>query len=194
MGRVLSLGVLLIVAAVGCHTITEELPPATHTTGPTPVIVNPPPGNTVLIIPPGPTPAPPPQQSPSPPPNPSPSTTPPPPSQPNNNPATAVFVSVTSYLRDGTLYKKGAQPAYKPGDVLYLTCTPKDSSGKPTKNHGPLQDWRISSGNGADFFFTDTNTFNPDIHVNPNSGAGSIEASCRVDDIRSSTLTMNIQP
>lgn len=197
MGRVLSLGVLLFVAAVGCHTITEELPPATHTTGPTPVIVNPPPGNTVIIIPPGPTPAPPPQQSPSPQPNPSPSpSTTPPPSQPNNNPAAAVFVSVTSYLRDGTLYKKGAQPAYKPGDVLYLTCTPKDSSGKPTKNHGPIQDWRISSGNlgGGDFFFTDTNTFNPDIHVSPNSGAGSIEASCRVDDIRSSTLTMNIQP
>jgi len=193
MGRVFALGAILIVGAIGCHTITEELPPAQHTNAPTPIIVNPPPGNSVLIIP-GQTPAPPPpQQNPSPQPSPSPT---PPASQPNNNQATDVFVSVTSYLRDGVLHKKGAAPSYMPGDVLYLTCTPKDSNGKPTKNHGPIQDWRITSGNlgGGDFYFTDTDGFNPDVHVSPNSGSGSIEADCRVDDIRSHNLTMHIQP
>jgi hypothetical protein len=57
MRRVFAVGVLLVVASVGCHTITEELPPAQTVTGPNPVIINPPPGNSVLIIP-GPSPTP----------------------------------------------------------------------------------------------------------------------------------------
>jgi len=197
MGRAFALGAILLVGAVGCHTITEELPPAQNNNAPTPIIVNPPPGNSVLIIP-GQTPAPPPQQNPNPNPSPTPTPSPsatPPPSQPNNSQANAVFVSVTSYLRDGTLHKKGAAPFYLPGDVLYLTCTPK-ADGQPTHNHGPLQDWHITSGDlgGGDFYFTDTDTFNPDIHVSPNSASGSIQANCRVDDIRSHTLTINIHP
>jgi hypothetical protein len=195
MGRAFVVGVLLlVVSGVGCHTITEELPPAQTVTGPNPVIINPPPGNSVLIIP-GPTPAPAPQQSPNPAPspNPPPSTTPP--AQPNNHPATEVFVSVTSFLRNGQLVKGRAQ-TYQPGDVIYLTCTPKDEDHQPTKNHGPIQSWNIRSGNlsGSDFYFTDTDTFNPDIHVSPNSASGSIDADCRVDNIKSNTLTMPIQP
>jgi hypothetical protein len=106
-----------------------------------------------------------------------------------------VAAMVTSFLRNGHL-EKGARSSYKPGDVLYLTCTPKDGSGKPTKNHGPLQSWNISSGNlgGADFYYTDTDTFNPDVHVSPNAGSGSIEAKCRVNDIGSNTLSMPIVP
>jgi hypothetical protein len=193
MARALSLGLILVLAAVGCHTITEELPPTQNVTGPTPVIINPPPGDSVLIIPPAQQP-PPPQQSPVPTPHPSPSTAPPP-SQPNMHPASEVFVSVTSFLRNGQLVK-GRASHYQPGDVIYLTCTPKDSDHQPTKNHGPIQGWNIRSGNlgGSDFYYTDTETFNPDVHVSPNSGSGSVEADCRVDEIRSNTLSMPIQP
>src|SRR5262245_17046837 len=98
MGRVLAIGVILLVSAVGCHTITEELPPAQNVSGPNPVIVNPPPGNSVLII------TPPSTQAPAPPPPSQAQPTPTPPSsnpsQPNNAPATEVFVSVTSFLRN----------------------------------------------------------------------------------------------
>jgi hypothetical protein len=189
----LVVGVLLLVASVGCHTITEELPPAQTVTGPNPVIVNPPPGNSVLIIP-GQNPAPQQSPNPAPTPNPAPSNTPPP-SQPNNRPAAEVYVSVTSFLRNGQLVKGRAQ-TYRPGDVIYLTCTPKDEDHQPTKNHGPIQSWNIRSGNlgGSDFYFTDTDTFNPDIHVSPNSNSGSVEADCRVDNIKSNTLSMPIQP
>jgi hypothetical protein len=193
MARALSSSLILVLAGVGCHTITEELPPAQNVTMPTPVIINPPPGNTVLILPPAQQP-PAPGQSPTPSPTPSPSPSNPP-SQPNNRPASEVFVSVTSYLRNGQLVK-GRASHYQPGDVIYLTCTPKDSDHKPTKNHGPIQGWNIRSGNlgGGDFYFTDTNTFNPDVHVSPNSGSGSVEADCRVDDMKSNTLSMPIQP
>jgi hypothetical protein len=191
MGRAFAVGTLLLVTTLGCHTITEELPPAQNVTAPTPIIVNPPPGNSVLIIP-GPSPSPQPQQSPSP--HPSPSATPNP-SQGNQNPPESVFVSVTSFLRNGQLVK-GRASSYKPGDVIYLTCTPKDGSGTPTKNHGPIQDWRIRSGNlgGSDYNCTDQDTFNPDCHISQSSGSGSIEADCRVDNIRSNTLSMPIQP
>src|SRR5262245_10475555 len=126
MGRYSALAVVFAVAAAGCHTITEELPPAQNVSGPNPMIVNPPPGNTVLIIP-----------SPTPPTTTPPANTPPPsnnnpppstqPSQPNNKPPTEVFVSVTSFLRNGNLVKGRAQ-SYQPGDVIYLTCTPKDEN------------------------------------------------------------------
>ena len=41
MGRVLVLGIILLSTAVGCHTITEELPPAQNVSAPNPVIVLP---------------------------------------------------------------------------------------------------------------------------------------------------------
>jgi hypothetical protein len=202
MARALPLGLILL-AVAGCHTITEELPPAQNTSGPTPIIVNPPPGNSVLIIP-GASPAPPTQPpvtqppqggggSPQPTPTPKPPSNPP--SQPNMHAASEVYVSVTSFLRDGRLVKGRAQH-YQPGDVIYLTCTPKDSDHQPTRNHGPIQGWNIRSGNlgGGDYYYTDTHTFNPDIHVSPNSASGSVEADCRVDDIKSNTLSMPIHP
>jgi hypothetical protein len=198
MARAYPFGLILVLVVAGCHTITEELPPAQNTTAPTPVIVNPPPGNSILIIPGAqPTPQPPPQTTapaPQPPPNPNPQPSNSP-SQPNMHPASEVYVSVTSFLRNGNLVKGRAQH-YQPGDVIYLTCTPKDSDHQPTKNHGPIQGWNIRSGNlgGGDYYFTDTETFNPDIHVSPNSGNGSVEADCRVDDIRSNTLSMPIHP
>jgi hypothetical protein len=178
---------------VGCHTITEDLPPAQTVSGPNPILVSPPPGNSVLIIAtPAPSQPPPPTHS-----NPSPSPSSPsqPPPQQNQNKDTQVSAMVTSFLRDGSL-QLGARGSYKPGDVLYLTCTPKDSDGKPTKNHGGIQGWTIGSNNlgGGDFFYTDTDSFNPDVHVSPSAGSGSIEATCRVDDIGSNTLSMAIQP
>jgi hypothetical protein len=101
----------------------------------------------------------------------------------NQNPAVDVRTSVTSFLRYGRLVK-GRAATYIPGDVLYLTCTPLDHLGKPTKNHGNLHDWIIFSDDltaGVDWVHTDTRTFNPDVHVSEQSHNGTIKAKCRVD-------------
>jgi hypothetical protein len=100
------------------------------------------------------------------------------------------------FLHNGQL-QNGERQFYSPGDVLYLTCTPKDKNGKPTKNHGRLQDWIIDSPNlqnGTDFFATDTIGFNPDIHVSDGSPNGQITAKCRVDFMTSGLKVMNIGP
>jgi hypothetical protein len=101
----------------------------------------------------------------------------------NQNPAVDVRTSVTSFLRYGRLVK-GRAATYIPGDVIYLTCTPLDHLGKPTKNHGGIHDWLIFSDDleaGVDWYHTDVRTFNPDVHVSEQSHDGTIKAKCRVD-------------
>jgi hypothetical protein len=99
-----------------------------------------------------------------------------------------VRTSVTSFLRYGRLVK-GRAATFIPGDVIYLTCTPLDKHDKPTKNHGRIRDWQIFSSNlesGADWFHTDVNTFNPDVHVSEKSHDGEIRAKCEVDTVSGS--------
>src|SRR5262249_13195189 len=85
---------------------------------------------------PEPNPSPSPSSSPSAPPTPTPTSTPAPTPTPahNMNPATEVAAMVTSFLRNGNL-QSGQRASYLPGDVLYLTCTPKDKNGDKTWNH-----------------------------------------------------------
>src|SRR5262245_4929686 len=118
----------------------------------------------------------------------------------NQNPAVDVRASVTSFLRYGRL-QKGRAAVFIPGDVLYLTCTPLDNKGDPTKNHGRIRDWEIFSNtglvNGQDWFHTDVNTFNPDIHISENSHDGEIRARCEVDSVsgplKSASVSMVVQ-
>jgi hypothetical protein len=175
--------VVLIVLAAGCNTITEELP----VTPPTP-----PP----LIIPApqtGPTAAPQPNPRPTTRPAPKPSNPPP---APGGGGVAYVTSGVHSYLRNGKLVRTGAS-SYKPGDAIYLNCTPRDASGKPTKNHGPIQGWRIYSTNlqvGTHFHYTDTNSFNPDLHIHLGCPAGEVRARCQVDGLWSKDHTMPVRP
>jgi hypothetical protein len=170
----------LIAVAVGCTTITEELPVSPPT--PPPIIVPAP-----LPSPIG-TPAP----NPRPTPRPGPTNTP----NPNGNSVAYVTSGVHSYLRNGKLVRTGAS-SYKPGDAIYMNCTPRDSSGKPVQNHGPIQGWRIYSSNlkvGTHFHYTDTNSFTPDVHIHLGCPAGEVLASCTVDGFTSKPHVMPVRP
>jgi hypothetical protein len=189
---------LLLVAA--CNTITEELPTRPPDGGTTPIVYQipaPPPAPAAVPtslpaplpplppLPPVPVPAPVPQR-----------TATPPPSGGGNAGAAPnqVGVGVTSYLRNGRLVSGGAA-SYKPGDVLYLTCTPKGPDNRPTDNHGPIEGWNVWSNNlgqDSEWRVTSTETFNPDVHVSSESGTGEIQAYCQVNGIRSNTLVMRI--
>jgi len=135
---------------------------------------------------PSPTPTPTPTATPTPvPPSPSPS--------PSNNPegttepAVYATAGVHSYLRNGNLVRSGAS-SYKAGDTIYLNCTPRDKDGNKTTNHGPIKTWGIFSfdlvagnPNAGDYYYTDTNSFNPDLHINKTvSKTGTIKAFCTV--------------
>ena len=172
-----ALAVLVLCAPLACHSDNPSTPePVPPTTPPAP----------------SPTPDPSPTPSPSPSPSPSPGV--------NMNPAVAVRTSVTSFLRYGQL-KRGRAATFIPGDVIYLTCTPLDKHDKPTKNHGRIRDWEIFSNDGlvsgVDWFHTDVNSFNPDVHVSERSHDGEIKAKCEVDTdagpLRSGNVSMVIR-
>ena len=139
---------------------------------------------------PAPTPDPTPTPAPAPTPTPTPSPTPGP--SGNFNPVTQVTAGVHSYLRNGRLVGTGAA-SYKPGDVIYLNCTPRDAEGQPVRGHGPLQSWAVWTDDGVDFRVTDTRTFNPDVHVSKETSDGRILAYCRVDGFQSPIHRMKIQ-
>lgn len=196
---------VLVVLSVGCSTIREELPTSSTspetagniTAAPVPVVVVPVPV---------PVPANPP--APSTPATPVPTT----PTNPNgggnggggnggggnggggggNNGggvsgATAsVTAGVHSYLRKGKLVPTGGTE-FQVGDVIYLNCTPRDENRNPINNHGPLQAWFVSGD--ASHNVTDTDTFNPDLHV---FGPGKVNIACKVDNITSPTTRLNI--
>ena len=128
-----------------------------------------------------PTPAPTPTPTPAPTPTPQPTD-----SRFSNAPTAGVTAGVHSYLRNGKLNPTGAS-SYKSGDTIYLNCTPRDEEGKPTLNHGPLQGWNVTGERSLDgcWRVTDTNTFNPDVHIGANCGTGVITAWCTVDGFRS---------
>lgn len=170
---------VLLAFAAGCTTITEELPVTPSTPAP--------------IAFPTPLPGPVPTAKPNPRPTPTakPSTPP-----GGGNPVAYVTSGVHSYLRAGKLYRTGAS-FYLPGDTIYLNCTPRDASGKPTPNHGPIQGWKIYSTNlqvGTHFHYTDTNSFNPDLHIHLGCPAGEVKARCQVNGFWSSDHIMPVRP
>ena len=152
-----------------------------------------------------------PSPSPSPSPTANPTPTPPaasPSPSPSNPPETteepAVFATagVHSYLRNGKLVRSGAS-SYKPGDAIYLNCSPRDKNGSKTTNHGPIKGWGIFStdlavgGPGTgDFYYTDSKSFNPDLHINKtiSKSQGTIKAYCTVANLpRSANHNMIIK-
>jgi hypothetical protein len=153
-----------------CDTRSPAAPDPTPT--PTPIAVTPTPAPTPV-------------------PTPTPEPTPTPPAG-NFNPVTHVTAGVHSYLRNGRLVGTGAS-SYKPGDVIYLNCTPRDEQGKPVNRHGPIQGWAVWSDDGVTFRATDTTTFNPDVHVSRETTDGRIQAWCKVDGFRSAVHKMKIQ-
>lgn len=98
----------------------------------------------------------------------------------------SVTAGVHSYLRKGKLVPTGGTE-FQVGDVVYLNCTPRDENRNPINNHGPLQAWFVSGD--ANYNVTDTDTFNPDLHVH---GPGKVNIACRVDNITSATTKLNI--
>jgi hypothetical protein len=130
--------------------------------------------------------------TPTPEPTPAPTPTPTPTPSGNFNPVTHVTAGVHSYLRNGRLVGTGAA-SYKPGDVIYLNCTPRDEFGKPVNRHGPMQGWAVWSDDGVTFRATDTATFNPDVHVSRETADGRIQAWCKVDGFTSPVHRMKIQ-
>jgi len=98
---------------------------------------------------------------------------------------------VHSYLHNGNLIRSGAS-SYKAGDTIYLNCTPRDAEGNKTTNHGPIKSWGIfskdlvvGSPTSGDFYYTDTNSFNPDLHINKpiSKASGTVTAFCVVDGL-----------
>ena len=186
---------ILLLAVGACSTIREEMPTSASnpTSGPAPAPIP------VVVVPvpvPVPTSAPAPAPAPNNP-NPAPNPTPPPSgggggggggNGHTNNPVTRVTAGVHSYLRNGRLVPSGGTE-FKVGDVVYLSCTPHDEGGSPTNAHGPLQAWFVSGD--ANYNVTDTDTFNPDLHVH---GPGRVNIACRVDNITSPTTRLNITP
>lgn len=138
---------------------------------------------------PSPTPSPAPTASPTPTPVPaSPSPSPSNPPEGTTEPAVYATAGVHSYLRNGKLVRSGAS-SYKPGDAIYLNCTPRDAQGNKTTNHGPIKSWGIFSTdlivgnpNIGDFWYTDTNSFNPDLHISKtiSKSSGTVKAYCTV--------------
>jgi hypothetical protein len=153
-------------------------------------VVNPTPAAT-------PTPEPTPTPTPTPAPITSPSPEPSSPPEGTTEPAVYATAGVHSYLRKGKLVRSGAN-TYKPGDTIYLNCTPRDAEGNKTTNHGDIRYWVIFSNDlivGTDFHYTDTGSFNPDLHIhNPISRAsGSVKAQCVVANLpRSNTHNMKV--
>ena len=169
------LAVALLVATLPMLSCTE------NTTTPTPAA----------------TPTPEPTATPTPVPITSPSPEPSSPPEGTHEPAVYATAGVHSYLRKGTLYRSAAK-VYKPGDAIYLNCTPRDAKGNKTDNHGNIRYWIIASKDltvGVDFHYTDTNSFNPDVHIHvPISNNGTIKAQCAVLNLPlSSTENLKIE-
>jgi hypothetical protein len=179
---------LAFAVAVACQTITEEMPEQAVTpTGPVSIVVVP------IAIPtpvPAPTANPEPDPAPNPAPNPTARPTPratPPPSG-GGSETVSVTAGVHSYLHNGRLVGHSST-TFNVGDVAYLNCTPRNADRKPVERHGPIQGWFISGT--AAYRVTDTDTFNPDLHT---QGPGKVFIACQVDNIRSGTTTLTIDP
>ena len=191
----------LVVLSAGCSTIREELPTSANQAPVNAQVVAPIP---VVVVP---VPVPVPTSAPAPAPTTPTPTTPAPNGGGGGNGgggnggggnggggngggATGATASVTagvhSYLRKGKLVPTGGTE-FLVGDVIYLNCTPRDENRNPINNHGPLQGWFVSGD--APHNVTDTDTFNPDLHVH---GPGKVNIACRVDNITSPTTRLNI--
>jgi hypothetical protein len=113
----------------------------------------------------------------------------------SNDAVAGVTAGVHSYLRNGRLVQ-GSASSYRPGDTIYLNCTPRDVEGRPTGSHGPIQGWNLTGESSLTGCWraTDTNTFNPDVHLSEACGAGQITAWCTVDGFRSNGYKIRVNP
>ena len=73
------------------------------------------------------------------------------------------------------------------GDVIYLSCTPRDAHGNPTNEHGPLQAWLVSGD--AAYDVEEAATLNADLFAR---GPGTVDVACRVDGITSPPTRLHI--
>ena len=160
---------LLLVAGVGCQTITEELPAR-----PTPVkSANPIPIVAIQVPVPTPAPAatPKPAATPAPAtPTPAPAATPTPAATPPPNAGSIDSIRVGFFgfkCEDGQIVPHNGWGQLPKGCTGYLTATPKrkDNSDVPQKEHGPDISWRLRAGNGIVDVLPPTfpNDFNKDL-------------------------------
>jgi hypothetical protein len=178
--------------AIGCTTITEELP-----NSPPPIEVNgqpltPPPAPLIVI----PVPAPAPE---APDPNVPPRAPAPAPNNPNQNPNGQITDNTNPAVRLGAKVffiecngreipgSEGATSVDR-GCRIHYDVTPKDANNQHTQVRN-IPRWTFSPASLAGG--TDSSTqFTPTVNA---SGAGTLSAYCEADGIRSNTVTINIR-
>jgi hypothetical protein len=189
---------LVSVAALACHTITEELPTRSTPVNPVPIVAP-------LPQPAAPVPAPLPTTNPNPapaPPAPAPQATPrpqppPPPSGggdgggdfPNNNaPVTKVGAKVY-FIECGGQQVPGSEGASSTGVGcrVHMDATPKDAHNKPTRAKGTPR-WSYSDTSLVKV--GGNSPYNP---VLTTLRAGSLSMYCELDGVRSNTVNLRIR-
>ncbi len=194
MARTLSFLLVAGLLAVGCKTITEELPTSPTAAGGTPVVTVPiPVVVTPVTLPQPETPTP----SPSPG-SPSPTATPVPegegdgdgPDIPDNkNPVAKVLAKVFFIECNGSeVPGTGSATTAPVGCRVHLDATPKDAGGKPTQAKSTPQ-WSYSDT--SSFVIGGNSAFNPVLTVN-NTGSTSI--ACTIDGVRSNEFQVRFVP
>jgi hypothetical protein len=172
LGRI---GVLAVLVAAGCHTITEELPSrSSPVNAPVtiPVVQIPVPVSTPLPAPtptpkatptPGPTPTPAPTPGPE-----APTPTPTPPPEPRADGIDSIRVGFFGFkCTDGQKVPNNGKRELPKGCTGYLTATPKkkDNTDVPPRDHGDNISWNLRAGNGVVQVLPPTfpNDFNKDL-------------------------------
>ena len=194
MARALSFLLAAGLLAVGCKTITEELPTSPTTGSGTPVVTVPlPVVVTPVTLPEPSTPAPSPSPS-----SPSPSATPVPegegdgdgPDIPNNtNPVAKVLAKVFFVECDGReVPGTGSATTAPVGCRVHLDVTPKDAGGKPTQTKSAPR-WTYSDTSA--FTLGGNSPFNPVLSVNK---TGFTSIFCTIDGVRSNEFSITFVP
>jgi len=188
--------VLMVVAmaaiAVGCQTITEEMPSRPNPIlavggggGQVPIVVVP-----VPIPSPQPAPAPNPAPAPTPRPNPAPDPGPGiPPNIPNNNsPVTKVAAKVYFVECNGSMVPNSEHASEADiGCRIHMDCTPKDDRNAPTQARGTPQ-WSYSDPGLV--YIGGNSPYNPVLTAR---GSGELSMSVTIDGVRSNTVSIQIR-
>jgi hypothetical protein len=106
----------------------------------------------------------------------------------SDNPVAHVTAAVHGGLRDTRLVAAMGNEVHV-GDLIYLSCTPRDADGERTDSHGPLQAWLVSGD--AARALTDADTFHADLRAR---GPGDLSVACRVDDVTSAPIRFHVDP
>jgi hypothetical protein len=192
MRRRLAVG-LSSVAALACHTITEELPTRSTPVNPVPIVAP--------LPAPVPAPLPTTNPAPAPAPTPRPAATPAPPPPPpsggggnepdipnNGSPVTKVGAKV--YLIEcGGQQVPGSEHATETsvGCRVHLDATPKDAKNKPTRAKG-TPDWSYSDPSLVKI--GGQSPYNP---VLTTMRSGTLSIYCEIDGVRSNTFSLRIR-